>query len=299
MTPSERTKTFNRTTKALNDIKANGGFIGKPPWGFQLVGPKYGRRIEPDPALRVFLRGMIDMALDDEPFTAIAAWLDAEGAPTATKAASWSPVSVRQILKNTCLKGLYVNGTYRLTFDSLLSAGEYNELQRHVERGPRGAASTEDVMIGPDTIACAHCGGKMNRVKSATTRKDGTQDVIPYYRCVRNGATGKPSTCANQVQAVLLEAYVTDVFVSRFGDLDVVEVNVVAGDGHADDIAAVEQELRHLDYDSPTWQDARRGWFSERARLQSLPKSDAVVTTVPTGKTVDQLWTSPGRCRTA
>jgi hypothetical protein len=283
-------------------IKDNGALLGKPPFGFIIVGEKYAKTLAPDPSLVSYLRGMIDRALRGDTLLSICRWLDAEGVAPA-KGEKWSPTSASNVLRNPVLKGRRVDaqGKVLLKFESLLSAAQFAELQSTLNRhSVRHGKSTSETALLTGVIECDLCGGPMYRINSATKRKDGTKNICTYYRC--KGKDYEPSRCRNSVPLSDIESWLDQWFTyfnddehgapfgGPFADTEIVETTVVAGDDHAAEVAEVETEIRQLDLDADDFQERQQALLAERARLKALPSEVAQIVERPTGMTVGDVW---------
>jgi site-specific DNA recombinase len=272
-------------------VKENGAFAGKPPWGFQVVGERYNKRLQVRADLAPALREMVDRALRGDTYTSIAEWLDDSGVST-VHGGPWSQTSVRIVLSSPALKGRYESedGAVLHKFDGLMSAGEWKALQSALDRRPRrrGAITAESAML-TGVIFCEHCGAPMYRTKSKQRHKDGTVRVWFYYRC--NGTDRRASTCKNMVPLEEADAWVNTMFTEGpWADMELVEIQSVPGEDHAEEIADIEEEIRSLDFDSPDFGVRQRDLLAQRARLRELPATPAEVVEVPTGRTVSDVW---------
>ena len=128
-------------------VRENGGYVGRPPFGFEVVGEKYSRTIQPIPNLTPAIRELVRRALRGDTLLSMAQWLDSEGicCPQLGKVANgkvvtgWSPTSVKSFLTNPVLKGKQVSKDGRVmhTHQGIMSVGEWNELQVAVQRGQK------------------------------------------------------------------------------------------------------------------------------------------------------------------
>ena len=77
-----------RIEAGVDKVEANGAFVGKPGFGFEVVGEKYDKTLATGPALEPVLRDMIRLALSGKGFAEIARWLNEAGVlpPQAGKA---------------------------------------------------------------------------------------------------------------------------------------------------------------------------------------------------------------------
>lgn len=283
-----------RHADARIKVRENGGFVGKPPFAFEVTGEKYARTLVPVRALVPVLHEMIRRATAGDTLLSIARYLDAEGIETPHKGL-WSPTSVKNVLSSPALKGRQIaaDGTITHKHDGIMSATEWDQLQTKITRSPgRKNRNTEETAMLTGSIRCALCEGPMYRIYSATARKDGSKHRIAYYRC--KGSDQAPSTCRNQVRIDDAEDIVNGWFEADtpFGQTEIVELVTVTGDNHESEIAEVTAEIKSLDLDSPDYLEQQSALMSERKRLQEMPATATVVEERPTGQLVADVWQS-------
>lgn len=286
----EREMIAGRIKDAKDVIRRNGGhFGGKAPWGFRIVGEKLRKTMEPTPELLPYLMGAIERATAGATFTAICEWLD-EVDPSRKP---WSPVSLRQILQNPCLRGKIVgnDGKVKLAFEPLLTAAQWAALQAAIER-PRQRRRGETALL-TGILHCAKCGGKMYRRRTTNRpHADGTPGTVSIaYRC--NGPAREPSRCRNMLPVEdlegVVEGWMTGTFVwgrtSTVATLPVVTVEVVPGDGHEEELAEIDAALS----ERPEPAEYARLW-AERERIAGLPQEPSRTVERDTGDTVGKVF---------
>jgi site-specific DNA recombinase len=273
-------------------VRENGAFAGKPPFGFEIVGERYNKRLQLRADLAPVLREMVNRALRGDTYTSIAEWLDASGI-SSVHGGPWSQTSVRIVLSSPALKGRYLgaDGEVLHKFDGLMTAGEWKALQTALDRRPqrRGMITAETAML-TGVIFCEHCGGPMYRTKSKRRRQDGTLREWFYYRC--GGTDRRRSACRNMVPLEEADSWVNNLFTEGgpWADTELVEIRSVPSEDHADDIADIEEEIRSLDFDAADFGIRQRDLLAERSRLRELPVMPPEAVEVPTGRTVGDVW---------
>ncbi len=282
-----------RVAEQRATLRDAGALVGKPPFGYVVTGEKGGKSLVLDPALVPVLRGMIDRALAGDSFLSICRWLDEEGVPT-PRGDKWSPKSVTNALRNPALKGRRYEGDppkVVLKFDGLLTSTQFDTLQFALDKRPhrRGSVTSSTATL-TGVIECEGCGGPMYRIRSATTHKDGTKNVLTYYRC--KGTDIEPSKCANMIPLDDIESWVDLWFTADgpFARTEIIETTVVPGDDHKAEVEEIEAEIREVDLDAADWIEQAQALRSERARLLALPTEAAQVVERPTGRTVGEVW---------
>lgn len=283
-------KRYAETRAFLSD---RGSLIGRPCWGFIVVGTKADKTLKPDPAKLPYLRGMISRALTGSTMSEIAQWLDTEPEARPRHSATWAPKSVSQILRNASLAGRRKDDRGRVVVrhDSVISAEEFARLQAKLDSHPKRRGPTRnDPALLTDVLYCGHCGGIMHARRTlGAPRKDGTRAPWSGYRC--DGSPRKPSTCRNMIRADTIESWVTEVITaSPNGDLEVIEQRLIPARGHAEEIAEIEADLRALDFDAEDFEVRQAGLLAARRSLRDLGADPARFEDVHTGESVRDRW---------
>ena len=214
-----------RQADARAVLRENGAFFGKPPFGFEVVGERYNKRLQPRADLAPILRQMVVRALRGDTYTSIAEWLDESGVST-VHGKPWSQTSVRTVLANPALKGRVLNADGEVThrFDGPMNAAGWARLQASLDRRPqRRGMITADTALLTGVIFCDQCKGPMYRTKSKRAKKDGTVRTWFYYRC--GGLDRRRSDCKNMATLEDIDAYVHEWFTEggTFADVEIVE----------------------------------------------------------------------------
>ena len=127
-----------RQASARKTVKANGAFVGKPPFGFIVIGEKYDRTIVPDPELVDVMREMVRRGIRGDTFLSIAEWMDTQvKCPQLGKlhkgslVTGWTPTTIRGLLRNTALRGVQtsLDGRILHRHQALVSDSEWAALQ--------------------------------------------------------------------------------------------------------------------------------------------------------------------------
>jgi hypothetical protein len=310
-----------RQADARAKVRENRGFLGRPPFGFEVVGERYNRTIQPMPELADTLRELVRRSMRGDTLLSLCHWLDSEGidCPRHGQIArgklvdGWTPTTVRNILTNTALKGEQVNkdGKVMHRHAPLISVQEWDQLQSamysRTKHGGGRMRNGEESALLTGVISCEKCGGPMFRVRSSTTRKDGSKNTIEYYRC--KGRENAPSKCSNMINLNTVDNLTHLSFMNLpvdhelnplsedgqpwsgvFANLEIFERITIPGSDHSVEIAEVEDQLRALDYDDPSFATRQATLLAERRRLQGLPVEATQVVERPTGRTVGDLW---------
>ena len=101
----ESVQKTERQLISIASLKANGSVFNNVPWGFNIVGPKYSKTIEPTEQCRVIVPQIFARCIAGDSLRSIAAWLTAEGIATPRGKAQWNESTVRWILKSRAYAG--------------------------------------------------------------------------------------------------------------------------------------------------------------------------------------------------
>lgn len=233
-----------------NRITANGGLIGRNPWGMTTAGEKYSRRLVPTPEGRRFVPQIFARAIVGDSQVTISQWLEAEGASPFHGAAHWSPKSVGQILANPAYAGRRVdaNGVtvHRcdpiVTEETFAAAGQ--AVKSRLRRGKRPGRSKTTPALLTSVLRCSRCLGKMYR----TGAKPG---FAGYYYCTASPdatsgltSTLRKSTCKNMIKVTEADERARELL-ARI-TTPVTRQEWVSGDDSATALAGVQADIASL-----------------------------------------------------
>ena len=296
MAHQEWLNTSERYKRMQRYLASNGYLVGRIPFGFTAVPKDSHKTLAPDLVTGPIVRRMAERYLAGNSLLAIARWLDAEGVKP-VQGGTWDPVSVSQVLRNESLIGRrWQLGKYLLRHEAIMTTSEWRELQARLDSNVRrrGPSRREPAMLS-GALYCAMCKGVMHYRRTVTKRKSGAEYVWQGYRC--DGTSRQPSRCGNWVPLAGIEDWVDLWFTiparkggSGFADTEIVETVPVPAKGHADDVAAVEAELRDLDFDAPDFAERQAALLAERARLRALGTEPARTDERPTGVKLGKHW---------
>ena len=259
-------------------IRANGGYLGRAPFGYLIDGPKYEPRLVPDPGTRELARHAFERIAAGASLGAVGGWLAGQSERP------WWPSAVAQMIRNPAYRGAITDDSGRITgrCEPLITGQLHSAANEHLAGRPkRGTHHAEDGGLS-GTLRCIRCGGPMYRIKPG----DGTW----RYRCVGSGPR-RASTCRNMVRCADMD-HLVDQVMARL-DRPVTEWHLAKGDNHDAELADIELELRDLparglDDDA---EDAERARLrAERKRLSELPATPDRWEPRETGETYASQW---------
>ena len=289
-------------------LQANNFLVGNYPYGYTTTQVKNSKILIPKPAQAKIVEKMFDMRLAGHSLATIAEYLTAKGEYTPSdltaiakgrevvSPSAWPKSTVNRILRNPIYKGSRIYGSNRsvLRVEPIVDAGVWRRVQAILtsesDNSGRPRCGPKALLLG--IIKCGECGGRMYRVFCG-------KDRIPYYRC--HGLNEHIKGCGVMVRIADADAYVAEQVVPWFDDPHKTRV-VAPAAVHVDDIEAIEQELRSLDFDDPKFDAKQSALRAERQRLIKLD-ADAETKTakwVPsrkedgTVKTVGEEWAERG-----
>lgn len=279
-------------------IRANGGLVGLPPWGYTSEGDKYARHMVPTPEGRQYIPQIFTRVAKGESLASVCRWLDSEGVkPFSYRPAKgdrparglyWSPKSVAQMVRRRTYMGQRQDATGLTVLDvpALVNAGLWRRANKRLDSAPvgrRGAATCPSALL-TSHLSCPRCASPMYRIGKLPNL---------YYRC--SGQLPNRKGCGNMVPLAALDALTVSVL-SQASD-PWTEQRLVPGTNHEAEMARVQLAMRDLsakaeDLSDDDYDTALAGLRAERDALKGMPTTPDRVEVVATGRTVGQHWAS-------
>jgi DNA invertase Pin-like site-specific DNA recombinase len=203
-----------RVSRAQADLRSTGALIGRAPWGYEIAGDKYCKRLVVSEDGRTYVPEVFQRIIDGESLQTVANWLAEE-----TGRPFWSGV-IGKMIKCPTYKGtrcIYNPETHRYE-DEVVSRNESlvdavtwrlaNEaLAGRPKRGPQKAENRAPLVTA---LFCANCADSpMYRLMGGrqTSRTH-------YYRCFGRGANRK--SCGSNIRTDWLEPHVDRIIATSF-----------------------------------------------------------------------------------
>jgi DNA invertase Pin-like site-specific DNA recombinase len=279
----ESVKKSDRQKISVSALKTRGSVYNNVPWGFDIVGDKYAKRIVPTEACRAIVPEIFARCINGDSLRTIAAWLDSEGIPTPRGNAHWNESTVRWTIRQRAYAGRLQTreGETIARCEAVISADIFDRANQALKTRPkRGAVNANRPMLAK--LRCARCGSPMYRLFAGKPGKK-----RHYYRCSGSGPQRKG--CGNMVRLEPAETVVAvRIFMTSTEPHQI--RHWVEGTNWNADIADVKQDMREAI-------DAER--FSELASLQAKLEDYRGRDTVPghyeltdTGMTVGDYFDS-------
>jgi site-specific DNA recombinase len=271
-------------------LRENDALVGRPPFGYRIVGQAKSKTLELDLVEAEALREAVRMYMEDGvSMRGLARHLNEAGFVTRNGGA-WQVKTVSHLFRNPTLMGRRVDASGRtiLRVPPVLDRATWDRLQAALDSRAYRKPATDSTALLTGVAVCAKCGGPMYRLNGGNTRKDGTRVPIWYYRC--SGTTKVPSRCRNMFPLEELEARLDRFMTVAMARWPRFEIVVTPGHGHEDDIRAIEDDIRDLDLDDPEYAAKHQALVDERKRLKNLPSVRASADLRRTGDTVGKHW---------
>jgi site-specific DNA recombinase len=287
---AEWENTSSRYRRMQEHLRSTKSFVGRPPFGYMIVGESKAKTLVPDEAQADAIRTVVALYLGGKSLRELCAYLDAEGVPT-RRGGSWVPKTLSDVLRNPVLAGRRVDGKGRtiLRVPPILDLDTWRKLQAELDRkaSKKGVARVNSSMLAGIAV-CGICGGPMYRINASNTHKDGTKADLFYYRCW--GTPTAPSTCQNMYPLAEAEAAVDRYIARTMGAWPRYQIMTIPGHGYEEEIYEVERDLRELDFDDPDFTAKQAALLAERARLRALPAMPATAEHRLIGDTIGEHW---------
>lgn len=262
-------------------LRAAGSVVGRAPWGYQIwcsvcdrapVRPGcngHRKVLKPTPDGRTYIPAIFAKVIDGESLRSIAAWLTAEGVPTAN-GKPWNEGYLgNRLIRNPVYYGVRRNGG-QLETEDLVSASTWqqaNAALRSRVRPGRDASKLPKALLKP---ICGECYGQPREGcadgLSPMHRVLATEDRAGYYRCYGHGPQRKG--CGFMILVSEADDDLTAVMLAD-GDWHKERV-FVAGDDRSDDIAKLRERGADLFRDGDYAGAAECG--RQATELESAPR---------------------------
>jgi DNA invertase Pin-like site-specific DNA recombinase len=281
--------------KAGHDrVREEGGLFGRAPFGYQIEGERYRKKLVPTPLGRTYVPQIFERVIDAESLASVAAWLNAEKVPCGTRVArdkhhqavpgklpTWTAATVSKIIRNPVYKGQMRDskGNWVNSCPPIVSAAVYNRAVDRLDNVPtrRGPRNIKGLAMLSGAVYC-ECGSPMYRNTSAASRL--------YYRCAGK-VTG---TSCLMIRLPVVDA-AADGIMAR-STRPVMKPALVPGKNYDDELDAIKAQIRALDPDGPDYGERHAALMAERARLKALDTTPDRWENRPTGQTWAGIWAS-------
>jgi hypothetical protein len=277
----------DRSMNRQADLIARKRLVGRPSFGYQVVGTKYDKTLAPTDVGRKYVPEIFQRVAVGHTLLSVAKWLDSEGVkPNSREGVKWSPQSISQIIRSWVYLGQrracpIVDGKVQrgkgetlLEFDPVVDEDLWLKANQRLDiatrGGKRGPVNGEKPLLS-GALQCGNCDSPMYKIKP--------RRYAVSYRC--HGKMPQPKGCGTMVPMELLDSIVDESM--RSDHRVMLKTEFVPGENHDAEIAKIRLKLRDLPTRnlSEDEEDAERARLrTEKRRLESLP------TTAPDWKPV-------------
>jgi hypothetical protein len=282
-----------RIVRSQCHILRNGGWCGRAPFGYTIVGAKYAKRLKITPELRKIVVKIFDMTIAGKSLRQVSGYLEAEGIPTTRGNARWSETTLKQLIENDVYSGSYAHGCAECGEKHVLEVPAILEdmaTQKRAQAALKsrrfgdnggGKPTKNPAMLVP---MCPDCGIKMFRSTSGATRGN-----VAYYTCKRRTIAGERVGCGTAVRCDLTDEAVNAILSAEREDETTVTTTYPAAELESE-IELVRRAERDAfeadDVDAQTALRAQRNAL--KVKLDGAVRE--LVTAVATGRTIGQVW---------
>jgi DNA invertase Pin-like site-specific DNA recombinase len=297
------TKQMRQNLLVIPEIRGNGAFFGKPPFGYRITGDKFTKRLEPTDVGRQYIPEIYERIIRGDSLAVVAWWLDSRKIkfrPDGTLA-PWWPAMISRLVRNPVYvghcqtdDGLWVHETESLVDPTTFRlANEALGNRKRKQRGPRGRPENRAMLKG--ALRCPACGSTMTKNVSINTRTRHGGPSKPYYRC--RGTGPAQQGCGVNTGMEAADAAVDAIMAADFNVPVMLRV-LVKGRDYAAELDQVALELRQLAARGLSRADERaereRLW-AEEDRLGALTPEDDRWELVPTGEFYAEVYAKTPR----
>jgi DNA invertase Pin-like site-specific DNA recombinase len=267
-----------RVRMGRDRIKTEGGFSGRPPWGYEVTGPKYGKAIVPTAEGRELIPEVYRRVIAGDSLATIGAWLAGQTGH------AWHPRTVGGMVRNRAYMGHATNGAGQTVHrcEALVTAATFKQAGEELAGRPkRGHIDPAKRAMLSGVLTCPDCADSpMYRLNTG------------YYRCTGRGAARRG--CGNMVGADKVDAAVDRIIAARFAK-PVMAYTVTPG--NEAELAARLEEIRFelsqlgaADLDDAEYDARLAGLRAERDEVKSAVVVPARVQEAETGELYSELW---------
>jgi DNA invertase Pin-like site-specific DNA recombinase len=267
-----------RSMRAQGELRDRGRLVGRPPFGYQVIGDKYDKTLVPTDEGRRLVPVIFAKVIAGESEGAIARWLAAEtGRP-------WWARTIGTMIRNPVYIGHRQDGSGRTIHrcEPLVDAATRRRaIQALSTRPKRGHVDPANRAMLAGVLACPFCDDSpMYRLNTG------------YYRCTGRGASRRG--CGNMVRTAAVDAAVDQIIAQDFGTPVMAHV-IIPGNEAA--IAARLEEIRFeisqlgsADLGDEEYDRRLAGLRAERDQVKAAEVVPDRVELTDTGERYNQLW---------
>ncbi len=279
---------------AHNRIRENGAFRGRDPFGYEITGTKYNKRLLVIESLRPIVAEIFDRVISGQSLVDVCTWLDSlkvKRSKTTGELTPWWPAMLMRLIRHPAYSGTYyvkrtdaATGTlvtYAHKCERIVSSRTQREAIAALKtrgrfgtdkRGPRGNPETRAMLKGVITCGNPDCdatGKHPSPMYRLTGRLGGGR--AEYYYCQGRGS--QRHGCGNLVLMADVDQAVNKIIAETFA-VPITEQVLIQGHDWSEEIDAVKDALRDLagqGLDDDEYDAKHAELVAERDRLKALP----------------------------
>lgn len=281
-----------RNKRSQAALLAKGKLVGRAPWGYEVAGEEYDKRLVPAGAGRTYIPEVFRRCLAGDSAGTIAAWLTAEGVRP-SKGTVWSPVTVTTMLRCSTYAGLRRDSSGKIvhqcepviTQETFDAAGQAITARDRRRRGGRTPARPSALLTG--LLTCSSCQGPLYRA-AGRGRETYRCSASPAFGSARQSAChfSIPLEAADMVARSILSASTAPVMVSVWeaGDDTAVRLAQVAAA-----IAEASRAYGAGELALPAYMTTLGPLDAEKRELEKAEPAPGRYVSRPTGRTFGDL----------
>lgn len=298
---------------AYNRIRENRAFQGVAPFGYEITGSKYDKRLVIVEGLRLVVADIFRRVIAGESLAEVCNWLDTLKVKRSNRKTEhyakgevtpWWPAMLQRLIRHPAYAGTYsvkhYDGSlgkvtiYRHKCEPIVSTRiQRQAIEALANREKRGAkADPANAAMLRGVILCAQCDDSpMYRTNlKINGRADSPRRL--HYRCWGRGRHDLRRSCGNTVPMDLADAAVDKIMAGSF-DCPIVRYELVKGHDWAEEIKAVKDEISQLgaeDLADDEYDRRLKELRAERDRLGALPADDDKLERVETDEFYSDVY---------
>lgn len=279
---------------AHNRIRENGAFRGRDPFGYEITGTKYNKRLVVIESLRPIVAEIFDRVIAGQSLADVCTWLDSlkvKRSKTTGELNPWWPAMLMRLIRHPAYSGTYyvkrtdaTTGkpvTYAHKCERIVSSRTQREAIAALKtrgrfgtdkRGPRGNPETRAMLKGVITCGNPDCdatGEHPSPMYRLTGRLGGGR--AEYYYC--HGRGSQRHGCGNLVLMADVDQAADKIIAETFA-VPITEQVLIMGHDWSEEIDAVKDAIRDLSgqgLDDDEYDERHAQLVAERDRLKALP----------------------------
>ncbi len=267
----------DRSRMTQNTIKANGGFRGRPVYGYRVTGTEKNKQLVIVPAEKAIIREAADRYLAGESVNQIADDFNSRGIPApmyrGKPGKEWYAKTLGGLLRSPSMAGRVMDASGHTMYEceGILTWDEHKRIdERLTSRAHRKGISPGNVALLTSTLfdSEGHPLYTINKGRPSYT-----------YYCRK---------CHDGVSVELMDSRINGLMANSVKPHMV--RTLIPGDSVNEDIAKLSQDITELDPTADGWLDTVTAMSARMAELKAMPRKGSRYELVANGQTEGQWW---------